>query len=319
MRACHLSALLAASAALTCAHAETFDSLTASGAVSTGVDVTQLVRSSIDGRLTQARVNDRTDGGSLWLDAAGVKSRSDRLTGASGYKATAGVANLGADVKKGSHLFGVVYSYGKADFDTVKTEHRDGDASYYGVKIYGEEQWGEAALRASLGWLRMKSGVDSDGGRHVYGMDGNLWTLDLSANYRIRTAWMDLLPHAGAQATLITADDWSDGVATGEPDNALLWQFPVGVTLTTARAVGAYSVRPTLDVTYAAAAGDRKMTSRLNGRQVKTLYAEDGVFRASAGLAVTGEKGTMGVLYRYETAERGRDTHQVTLSGHYVF
>ena len=88
------AAALLCATALSANAADRFDSLTASGALSAGVDVTHLVRSSVDARLTQARVNDRTDGGSLWLDVAGAKTRAEKLTGDAGYKATVGVANL---------------------------------------------------------------------------------------------------------------------------------------------------------------------------------------------------------------------------------
>ena len=310
------AALLAA--AVFSAHADDFDSLAASGAVTAGIDVTHLVRSSIDARLFESRVNDRVDGGSLWLDVSGARTRAEKMTGSAGHKATIGTVNLGADIKKGDHLFGVTYFYGKGDFDTVKTEHRDGDATYYGIMIYGEERFGDAALQAKAGWTRMKNGVDTATG-HVYGMDGNLFTADLSANYRLRTDWMDILPHAGVEATLVNADNWSDGTTSGEPDNVMLYQFPVGVTLTTAHAVGAYSVRPMLDVTYAAAAGDKKLKGKINSLRTETKYMEDGLVKVSAGVAVTGEKGTLGLLYRFEAGEHDQKNHSVTLNGKYVF
>lgn len=187
-----------------------------------------------------------------------------------------GVANLGADIQTGTHSFGVVYFYGEGDFDTVKTQHRDGDAAYYGVMIYGEERLGDAALAAKLGWTRMKNGVDTPTG-HVYGMDGNLFTADVTANYRVRTPWLDIIPHAGVEATFINADNWSDGSSYGEPDNAALYEFPVGVTFTTVQALGAYSVRSTLDVTYAAAAGDKTLKGKVNGTASETNYSEDGI------------------------------------------
>ncbi len=312
------AAALLCAAALSANAADRFDSLAESGALSAGVDVTHLVRASIDARLTEARANDRTDGGSLWLDVTGAKTRADKLTGDAGYKATVGVANLGADIQTGTHSFGVVYFYGKGDFDTVKTEHRDGDAAYYGVMIYGEERLGDAALSGKLGWTRMKNGVDTPTG-HVYGMDGNLFTADVAANYRIRTPWLDIVPHAGVEATFINADNWSDGAAYGEPDNAALYEFPVGVTFTTARAVGAYSIRPTLDVTYAAASGDKTLKGKVNGTASETKYFEDGRVKVTAGLAATGEKGTLGLLYRYEAGEHDREYHSRTLQGKYVF
>lgn len=313
---CAAAALLAA-AALS-AHADDFDSLAQSGALTAGVDVTHLVRSSIDARLLEASVNDRVDGGSLWLDVAGARTRAEKMVNGAGHKATIGTANLGADIKTGDHLFGVVYFYGEGDFDTVKTEHRDGDATYYGLMIYGEERFGEAALAAKAGWTRMKNGVDTPTG-HVYGMDGNLFTADVSANYRVRTPWLDILPHASVEATFINADNWSDRSTSGEPDNAALCQFPVGVTFTTARAVGAYSVRPTLDVTYAAAAGDKKLKSKINGVRTETKYVESGMVKVSAGVAVTGEKGTLGLVYRYEAGAHQLENHAVTLDGKYVF
>ena len=293
------AATLLSAAVLSANAADRFDSLAESGALSAGVDVTHLVRSSVDARLTEARANDRTDGGSLWLDVAGAKTRADQLTRDAGYKAT-------------------VYFYGEGDFDTVKTEHRDGDAAYYGVMIYGEERLGDAALAAKLGWTRMKNGVDTPTG-HVYGMDGNLFTADMTANYRVRTPWLDIVPHAGVEATFINADNWSDGSSYGEPDNAALYEFPVGVTFTTTRALGAYSVRPTLDITYAAAAGDKTLKGKINGSASETKYFEDGRVKVTAGLAATGEKGTLGLLYRFEAAEHDCENHSLTLQGKYVF
>ena len=184
--------------------------------------------------------------------------------------------------------------------------------------IYGEERLGDASVQGKLGWTRMKNGVDTLTG-HVYGMDGNLFTADVTANYRVRTAWFDMVPHVGVETTFIQADNWSDGTTYGEPDNAALYEFPVGVTMTPAKAVGAYSVRPTLDVTYAPAAGDKKLKGKINGTASETKYFEDGRVKVTAGVAATGEKGTLGLMYRFEAGEHDRENHSLTLQGKYVF
>ena len=93
----------------------------------------------------------------------------------------------------------------------------------------------------------------------------------------------------------------------------------MGVTFTTAQALGAYSVRSTLDVTYAAAAGDKTLKGKVNGTASETNYSEDGRVKVTAGLAATGEKGTLGLFYRFEAGEHDRENHSLTLQGKYVF
>ena len=57
----------------------------------------------------------------------------------------------------------------------------------------------------------------------------------------------------------------------------------------------------------------------MNGTTSETNYFEDGRVKVTAGLAATGEKGTLGLLYRFEAGEHDRENHSLTLQGKYVF
>lgn len=125
-------------------------------------DAVDLTRDATDARVRETRLFTRHDGGSVWLDLNGAVSESKAMGDDAGYKSLLGALHLGADIKTGTALFGVAYSYGRGDIDTTGlTKNLDGETEFFGVRIYGEKIWGPLGVRGALSWLKAKGGTDT--------------------------------------------------------------------------------------------------------------------------------------------------------------
>ena len=111
-----VKSILACSASLCCAlapvpsFADTHHAFAAVTAAQKDAD--DLTRDATDARVRETRLFTRHDGGSVWFDLNGAVSESKAMGDDAGYKSRLGALHLGADIKTGTALFGVAYSYG---------------------------------------------------------------------------------------------------------------------------------------------------------------------------------------------------------------
>ena len=132
-----VKSVLACSASLCCALASVpsfADTHHAFAAVTAAQkDAVDLTRNATDARVRETRLFTRHDGGSVWLDLNGASSESKAMGDDAGYKSRLGALHLGADIKTGTALFGVAYSYGRGDIDTTGlTKNLDGETEFFG-------------------------------------------------------------------------------------------------------------------------------------------------------------------------------------------
>ena len=321
MTTLRLSAIaFAAALASGCASAASdFDAYSRSGMLTTALDAVNLIQDSVRDKINDTTLAGRANGGALWLDQhySDVKSkrllRDDAHTG--GHRSRTAMTNLGADIKTGNGMFGVVYSYGHSDTDTRNSDITlDGEAHYYGVTIFGLLSAGPINLTGSAGYVRLSGNSDvATGG--TTGIKGNIWKGSVGLNVPFELATIQWMAYADIEGTHITPHNFSGG----EPDNALIWQFPIGLKASRDFAVGSFTLRPAADIAVVPMAGDTRQATLINGALRKTRVAPDTLYRAGLGLTLKGQKGEISAKYRYEAGEGGLSSHSGLLSGRYIF
>ena len=148
-------------------------------------DAVDLTRDATDARVRETRLFTRHDGGSVWLDLNGAVSESKAMGDDAGYKSRLGALHLGADIKTGTALFGVAYSYGRGDIDTTGlTKNLDGETEFFGVRIYGEKIWGPLGVRGALSWLKAKGGTDTATGES-HNSDADIFSAEAGGDFLI--------------------------------------------------------------------------------------------------------------------------------------
>ncbi len=320
--ACALAATLfcsGASALPAPTAASEFDAYSHSGMLSSALDAVQLIQDSVRDRLNDTTLAARPAGGALWLEQRYSQHKSNRLlrdasyTG--GYRSRTGMTNLGADIKTDGGMFGVVYSYGHSDTDTRRADYSlDGEAHYYGISIFGLLEAGPINLTGSAGYVRLSGNSDYVTGGST-GIKGNIWKGSLGLNIPFEVATISMMGYAAAEGTHITPHNY----AGGEPDNALIWQFPIGLKASRDFQIGSWTLRPAADLAVVPVAGDDSQTTLINGSLRKTRIAPDALYRAAFGLTLKDEKGEITGEYRYEAGDGGLSAHSGLISGRYIF
>lgn len=286
-----------------------------SGLMASGMDVTRLVRTSVDNRMMENVTVERHDGGSIWLDLTGTTSEADHVGKTAGYKNDVWAMNLGADIKKGDSFFGVVYSYAYSEGESrnlAQKEESEGD--FFSVQVFGQQRFGNLALSANGGIMHSHGeGRNAQASTIVH---SNILTADLGAKYVFEFAPVTVVPYVKAETTYL--DTTKDGATS--LGSALIHQFPVGVNVSHTYEIGSWKVRPVLDAAIVKTTGDTEVGYNYQGTHNKVEWISDStLYRGQIGITAYGEKARFGLNYEYLGADQGREAHTVDVQAQYIF
>ncbi len=286
------------------------------GLTASVVDVTHLVRGSLDKRLNENLALERHDGGSVWLDLNAVSSQADNVGKTTGYDNDVWAVHLGADIKKGDSFFGVIYSYayseGESKGNAVKQESA---ADFFSVQVFGQQTFGSLALSANGGW--MHSHGEGTSGQKIAIIHANTWTADLAARLKLDCAGFVFIPYAKVETTYIDTKP----TGAGTLQTAFIQQFPVGVEISRTFEAGQWRLRPVVDLAVVPTTGDTSLKYNYLGQgSVKTQWLDDDKqYRARLGLTGVSEKTRLSLQYEYLDGSDGRNAHTVDMEAKYVF
>lgn len=303
--------LSAALAALTVCSSTYAEPWTESGYAATAVEVARTVRASVDTRLNAHMTQPRNDGGALWFDLAATHDTLDVMQADQGYESDVWAGKLGADISKGDAFFGVVYTYAYAESEAQnRPTALTSESDWFGVHAFGERRFGDFAVAGTLGWMHAHGDIESPG--RVASMHTNMFTADIAARVLFDVAGVNVLPYAKVEATWLLPRHYSGY----EPENALLYQFPVGVNLSRTFEWAGWSVQPVLDLAAIASAGDTRISEQNTDM---AWVGEHTLYRAQAQLTAQSEHTRLALSYGYLAAHSGRKAHTVDVRAQYVF
>lgn len=286
-----------------------------SGIAAASMDVTHLVRQSVDKRATSVLTTERADGGAVWLDLTGTDSRSDTVADGVGYRNKVAAANLGADIRYGDAFFGVVYTFAHVDGESRgAASASEAETQWFGVHVFGERSFGALALAGQFGWLHSHGQGKGEGGSLA--MHSNVYSFDLAARLALAVGQTHVVPYVKVENTVIDQRNWRDGY----PNRMTVHQFPVGVNVSRTFSSGEWTIRPEADAAIVCTAGDTEAVRRENGLNRSTRWIDDStLWRGRLGLTAQKEHASYGLQYEYQTSSGGRRAHQVQLEGQYSF
>lgn len=315
--ALRLPLLVLATAAAATAATAAGDPWVQSGLTASTLDVTRMIRTAVDTRLIENMVQERTDGGAVWLDLTGTHAEVDNLGATAGHENDIWAVHLGADIRKGDSFFGVVYTYayseGESRDNPVKHES-EGD--FFSIQVFGQQAFGNFAISANGGWMHShgEGRVEQDSTI----IHSNTWTADIAAKVRFDLAGFQFVPYVKVETTYIDTTENNSGTRI---DDILLHRFPVGFNVSRSFEAGAWHLRPSLDLAVIRTAGDTEIDVDYQG--VKTTGVvwtdEHTLWRSQLGLRAAYENFRLGLNYEYIGAKDGRADHTLDLQAEYVF
>lgn len=217
----------------------------------------------------------------------------------------AGVA-LGADYKFQNCTFGAMFNIGTGSADGNGFGSAvDNDFDYWSIAAYAGVEFSGLKVLGDISYTATDNDLDQSTGIKGFekmsaSTDADLFSLGVSAQYKIETMYVDITPHAGLRYSRLDMDDYtvkSSGKAIADIDGEAqnVFSVPVGVTFTKDLSLGQWSVAPVFDVTLAGNFGDTDADSsvKFSGADFSTgLNAEFmDEFTYSTSVGVSASKG----------------------------
>ena len=164
------------------------------------------------------------------------------------------------------------------------------------------------SLPASMGMNRAEADVDT-----------GAFIADIRAEYQIRTAVADILPHAGVRYTALhtgSHDVTVDGSLLNHAasDTQHIVEFPVGVSVTKNIDVNGWNVKPQADVSVIPAAGEKKNTTKVSYAGISAMDSVSTRIMDSTSvsgmLGIQAEKGNLAFGLNYGVQASRHETDQ---------
>ena len=157
------------------------------------------------------------------------------------------------------------------------------------------------------------------------------WALSggLRAEYRIRTPWLEVVPHAGARYLYLHTGDYdakSTGtVLEGDAMRQNIWTFPAGIAFSRELELNrGWRCRPMLDLSVIPAAGDLKakgdvhFTGTQGTGEVTNQIMDHVTWRGALGVEFSGGDFSFGLNYSFQAGLK-TTAQGVTASFSYEF
>ena len=280
------------------------------GAVQAALLAQQTSSDAVADRLGMASVNsslvaaDNAQGGALWLAPIYRNMDSDDF-GAQGvdYGADidlAGVA-LGADFTTDSGVrVGGYFNVGSGDADGQGVgSDVSNDFDYFGLGIYAGMTFGDLSVIADAGFTQVSSDLEQNtvtADKLTADTDTDVVSLGLKGEYKLSTAFVDVVPHLGVRYTRLDMDSYDvksqyGVIASSSSDTMDVVSVPFGVSLSKDIAAGDWTVKPVFDLTLAANAADDEFDSDVTftgmgtSTALSTEVLDDFTYGASLGVS----------------------------------
>ncbi|MBR5882736.1 MAG: autotransporter domain-containing protein [Mailhella sp.] len=150
-------------------------------------------------------------------------------------------------------------------------------------------------------------------------IDTSVFTADLRAEYQLKTALLDLLPHAGLRYTALKTDSYelkSGGTHINhvKSDTQNIVQFPVGLTISRDFDCCGWSVKPLADISVIPAAGEKKAFTKVRFSGLNAWDSANSRIMDSTSwsgtVGIQAEKGNMTFGLNYGLLASSNETDQ---------
>ena len=255
---------------------------------------------------------DAGDNGSIWAQYIHNKDKVDNLGGISYDGQYNGVIIGGDFAPNGKYHSGVAFSYGDGS-STGSVSKNEFD--FWGLSYYGGIRNDDTNLIFDVGYNKTSSDIQGVVNARP---DTQVISLGVKGEKQyVGSNGTSFVPYAGLRYMNINTDSYTgsiDGSAAAHysPDKANLWLLPIGVSISSESVTASgWKVRPTADIAYVWALGDRDNTMGITVPGIDAYdrlgyeLMDSGFFVGKLGLEAEKGDWTYGVGYSYQ---KGSDT-----------
>ncbi|MDO4937385.1 MAG: autotransporter domain-containing protein, partial [Sutterellaceae bacterium] len=273
----------------------------AGGTFSTAMDIHHEVVKAVNRRTSLAYVNvSRSEPSTtVWADVIASDNEAKELYGsAQGYESNVYGGMLGFDVTtEVGTVLGAAVHVGTADANSLGSSVKtDSDTDFYGIELYASQRFADFNVQVDLGYIHTDNDLSTKGtyGAFSESLDGDIWTFGVNGELLMTSGALNVVPHIGARVTRI---DMDDSVYGAEYDAMVLYQTPVGVTVSGNFETGAWKWSPLFDLSIVPTFGDNDAVANFVGNSVHTRVVDTSPVQATLGVSAQSGAWTMGLNY----------------------
>ena len=320
------------------------------GAAQAALGATSTTTDAIAGRMGVGAPNgsvtfaDNGQGAALWVTPVYKNHDSD------GFDAEGadygvdmdlyGVA-LGADYTLANGLrIGAMFNVGSGEADGAGVGSGvSNDFDYYGFAVYGGYTYGALSIIGDISYTAVDNDFEANTGLTNYGKlesssDSDALSFGVTGQYAFDMQSVTVTPHIGLRFTQVELDDYTvkaggEEVVGFNTDSMNVFSIPVGVTFASDFTAGSWTVKPSVDLTVTANAGDTELDGDStwfgtdNGFGDKTYATstevlDDFTYGATVGIAAKTGGFSFGLGLNY-TGSSNADEFGVNANARFVF
>ena len=301
------------------------DSLADALAARSGIDAAtnpEIVASDSDkGGLTSTQSN-----GGVWVAPTYRKIDNSGLSADGmdyGNEVELNGITAGAGFRVSSNIeVGAAVSAGKADVTSNgMAAGVSNEAKYFGGAVYARSEHGPVTIAGDVSYTKADNDLTAQTalGAAKASVDSEALSAGLTASYAIKAGSVDITPHAGVRFTRLETSDHEVAVSSNQTakisgDTQNLISVPVGVSVSRNIKQGTWNIKPSLDLTVTANAGDKNTSSEVKWEGVKnmttnlsTQVVDDVTAGVKAGVSVRNGGFAAGAAVTYKTSDTSDD------------
>ena len=208
--------------------------------------------------------NVQGEGMGVWADVFYASNEAKKLYGDQGYSADiyGGVFGFDTTFSCGAKL-GAAVSIGQSDADSEGSFSKfSTDTDFYGISLYTGKNVGDTSLYvgADLSYLWFDNDIKGTvaGVKADDKVDGEVFTVDLRADWTAYAGAFNVVPHAGVRYTSIDVDAFH-GLDNGSVN---VVELPIGVKVAgTFEPAAGWKLVPSVDFTVVPQVGDKEVST----------------------------------------------------------
>lgn len=275
---------------------------------------------------------DNDNGVGLWLSSFYRRQESEgfKVDGRNyGTHIDLSGMSLGADYTLNNGVrVGAMVNLGSGEVEGQQTAQSvKNEFDYYSFGLYSGFTYDELSLGADVTYSATHNELSA--GALKAETDVAVWALGVNAQYKFDLGVVDVAPHAGLRYHHIAMDDYtvkhqSKAISKLESSDLSVFSVPFGVTVSSDIELGSWTIKPALDLTLTANAGDTDLESKVVftganfGSRLNAELMDSFTYSGTLGVAATKDRFAVGMNFGY-TGSSNTDEFGINANARYTF
>ena len=270
----------------------------------------------------------RAQGVNVWVDVNGGRFEGKKVMDGAGYSSDIYAGTLGADYQfANGAVLGAALTIGTANTDSKGTTAKTSmDSDLVGFSVYGSKTFADIwNVAGDIGYLQASNDVTESGyGFGDFSEDVKAFTLGVRGEVLTKAGSVNIVPHLGLRYTRLSTDGFTAGFNT-EIDDQIIFQMPVGVTVSADFETSGWTIAPKFDLSVVPTFGDKAADLKLGitgvsaSDDLSVRVIDSNPVQATLGVSATNGAWGFGLNYKLGVGSDDRMNNSFNANVRYAF